>query len=358
MAVEPVSGGSKDAAFAEVKPAIRAKARELGFDAIGFTSATGSAQDREHLAMFIADGRHGDMAWMATTADRRADPQALWPEARSLIAVGLNYGPAEDPMIQVRRRERAAISVYAQGRDYHKVLKSRLKRLGIWLAGTYACGVKVFVDTAPLMEKPAAMRAGLGWIGKHTNLVSREFGSWLFLGEMLTSLSIPPDPPEVDHCGRCDRCIQACPTGALEEPWGIDPRRCISYLTIEHKGPIDAELMARMGNRVYGCDDCLAACPWTKFTKRAKEADLRPRASMAGPRLAELARLDEAAFRALTTGSAARRTGRDRFVRNVLIAIGNSQDERLAPLAAERLTDASLLVRQAASWALKRLAQP
>jgi epoxyqueuosine reductase len=355
MAVEPVSGGSKDAAFAPMKAAIRAKAREMSFAAIGFTSATGRVEDREHLAMFIADGRHGDMAWMATTADRRADPQALWPEAKSLIAVGINYGPAEDPMAQLRRHERAAISVYAQGRDYHKVLKSRLKRLGIWLAETYACGVKVFVDTAPLMEKPAAMRAGLGWIGKHTNLVSREFGSWLFLGEMLTSLPIPPDPPEVDHCGRCDRCMKACPTGALAEPYRIDSRRCISYLTIEHKGAIDADLKARIGNRVYGCDDCLAACPWTKFAKPTEEADLRPRARMAWPRLAELAGLDEAAFRAMTMGSPVRRTGYERFLRNVLIAIGNSQDGSLAPLAAARRSDASPLVREAASWALQRL---
>ena len=355
MAGEPVSSGSKDAAFTEMKAAIRATAREMRFDAIGFASATGSLVDRDHLAMFSAEGRHGDMTWMATTADRRADPQALWPEAKSLIAVGLNYGPADDPMTQVRRRDRAAISVYAQGRDYHKVLKGRLKRLGLWLAETYNCGVKVFVDTAPLMEKPAAMRAGLGWIGKHTNLVSRKFGSWLFLGELLTSLPIPPDPPEVDHCGHCDRCIQACPTGALAEPYRIEPRRCISYLTIEHKGAIDADLMARMGNRVYGCDDCLAACPWTKFAKPTAEADFRPRARMAGPRLAELAGLDEAAFRAMTEGSPVRRTRHERFVRNVLIAIGNSQNGSLAPLAAERLTDASPLVREAARWALERL---
>jgi epoxyqueuosine reductase len=358
MAGEPASDRAKDAAFAEMKTAIRAKAREVGFDAVGFASATGSLEDRAHLATFIADGRHGDMTWMATTADRRADPQALWPEAESLIAVGINYGPAEDPMIQVRRRDRAAISVYAQGRDYHKVLKARLKRLGLWLGKTYGCAVKVFVDTAPLMEKPAAMRAGLGWIGKHTNLVSREFGSWLFLGEILTSLPIPPDPPDVDHCGRCDRCIQACPTGALAEPYRIEPRRCISYLTIGHKGTIDADLMARMGNRVYGCDDCLAACPWTKFAKPTGEADLRPRARMAGPRLADLAELDEAAFRAMSTGSPVRRTRHERFVRNVLIAIGNSQDASLAPLAAERLTHASPLVREAASWALKQLSTP
>ena len=340
----------------ELKDSIRAKAYEVGFDAVGFAVAAGEAQARADLQTFIADGRHGDMAWMATTADKRADPQALWPEARSLIALALNYGPAEDPMIQVRRRERAAISVYAQGRDYHKVVKTRLKRLGRWLADTYGCEVKVFVDTAPVMEKPAAMRAGLGWTGKHTNLVSRQFGSWLFLGEVLTTLPIPPDPPEVDHCGRCEKCLQACPTGALTEPYRIDPRRCISYLTIEHKGMIAEDLRDGVGNRVYGCDDCLAACPWTKFARATENADLQPRPQKAAPRLAELADLDDAAFRALTTGSAVRRTGRERFVRNVLIAIGNSRSFALAATVAARLNDASPLVREAADWALKRLA--
>jgi epoxyqueuosine reductase len=266
----------------------------------------------------------------------------------------------EDPMIQLRHRDRAAISVYAQGRDYHKVIKARLKHLGRWLADTHACGVKVFVDTAPLMEKPAAMRAGLGWTGKHTNLVSRRFGSWLFLGEVLTTLRIPPDAPEVDHCGRCDKCLKACPTGALTEPYRIDARRCISYLTIEHKGAIDEDLRAAIGNRVYGCDDCLAVCPWTKFSRASEDADLMPRPQMAAPRLADLVALDDAAFRALTTGSALRRTGRERFVRNVLIAIGNSgdagEDPSLTALATARLTDASPLVRDAAAWALKRLA--
>jgi epoxyqueuosine reductase len=344
----------------ETKEAIRAKAQELGFDAAGFAAAAGVPQDRAHLDAFIADGRQGDMAWMATTADRRADPRALWPEARTLIALGLNYGPAEDPMIQLRQRDRAAISVYAQGRDYHKVIKARLKHFGRWLADTHACGVKVFVDTAPLMEKPVAMRAGLGWTGKHTNLVSRRFGSWLFLGEVLTTLRIPPDAPEEDHCGRCDKCLKACPTGALTEPYRIDPRRCISYLTIEHKGAIDEDLRSAIGNRVYGCDDCLAVCPWTKFSRASEDADLMARPQMAAPRLADLVALDDAAFRALTTGSALRRTGRERFVRNVLIAIGNSgdagEDPGLAALATARLTDPSPLVRDAAAWALKRLA--
>jgi epoxyqueuosine reductase len=345
----------------ELKESIRAKAHELGFDAVGFASAAGTRQDRAHLEAFIAEGRHGDMEWMATTAERRGDPRALWPEARSLIALGLNYGPATDPMSQIGYPDRAAISVYAQGRDYHKVIKARLKVLGRWLADTFACDVKAFVDTAPLMEKPAAMRAGIGWTGKHTNLVSRRFGSWLFLGEVLTTLPIPPDPPEVDHCGSCEKCLKACPTGALTEPYRIDPRRCISYLTIEHKGTIEEDLQAAIGNRVYGCDDCLAACPWTKFASATMDADLLPRPQMAAPRLADLAALDDAAFRTLTTGSAVRRTGRERFVRNVLIAIGNSGangnngGSSLAAVTA-RLTDASPLVREAAAWALKRIA--
>lgn len=340
---------------AGLKEAIRAKAGELGFDAVGFAPAAARERDREHLLRFVAEGRHGDMAWMAATAERRADPRALWPEARSLIALGVNYAPAVDPMSQVRRRDRAAISVYAQGRDYHKVLKTRLKALGRWLAETHACDVKVFVDTAPLMEKPAAMRAGLGWIGKHTNLVSRRFGSWLFLGEILTTLALPPDPPEVDHCGSCDRCLAACPTGALPEPYRIDPRRCISYLTIEHKGAIADDLQAGLGNRVYGCDDCLAACPWTKFARPTEDADLLPRPPLATPRLADLAGLDEAGFRALTAGSAIRRTGRERFVRNVLIAIGNSANPGFAGYASARLTDPSPMVRAAAAAALRRL---
>ena len=349
-------------AAVSVKEGIRAKAIALGFDAVGFAAAAGTPQDSAHLEAFIAEGRHGDMAWMATTADRRADPHALWPDACSLIALGLNYGPAGNPMDQLRCRERAAISVYAQGRDYHKVIKARLKALGRWLADTHACAVKVFVDTAPLMEKPAAMRAGLGWTGKHTNLVSRRFGSWLFLGEVLTTLRIPPDPPEVDHCGGCDRCIRACPTGALTEPYRIDPRRCISYLTIEHKGPIDDDLRAAIGNRVYGCDDCLAVCPWTKFTTTTRDPDLMPRPQMVTPPLAELAVLDDAAFRAMTAGSAVRRAGRDRFVRNVLIAIGNAManggdaNSRLIAIARARLDDSSPLVREAAAWALQRSA--
>lgn len=339
----------------EPKAAIVTRAHALGFDAVGFAAAVGAPQDREHLAAFLADGRQGDMAWMAATADRRADPHALWPQARTVVALGVNYGPAVDPMEQTAKVDCAAISVYAQGRDYHKVLKVRLKALGQWLAESFHCSVRIYVDTAPIMEKPAAMRAGLGWIGKHTNLVSRRFGSWLFLGEVLTDLEIAPDPPEVDHCGRCDRCLRACPTGALPEPYEIDPRRCISYLTIEHKGEVPRDLRILMGNRIYGCDDCLAACPWTKFSARTRHQDLQPRRELASPGLAELADLDDERFRALTVGSAIRRTGRDRFVRNVLIGLGNSKNAALAPVAARKLTDRSPLVRDAARWALDQL---
>jgi epoxyqueuosine reductase len=296
------------------------------------------------------------MAWMADTAERRRAPRALWPEAESIVVLGASYAPADDPLAPLARRDRGTVSVYARGRDYHDVLKKRLKVLGRWMVETHACEVKVFVDTAPVMEKPLAQRAGIGWQGKHTNLVSRAFGSWLFLAEVFTTLALPPDPPEVDHCGSCDRCRRACPTDALPEPYRIDPGRCISYLTIEHKGAIDPALMGRMGNRVYGCDDCLAVCPWNKFAAPAAEAAFLPRAELAGPRLADLADLDDAAFRQVFAGSPIKRTGRDRFVRNVLIAIGNGAGPALAGSARARLGDPSPLVRGAAAWALARLA--
>lgn len=337
------------------KSAIRQRAVELGFDAIGFASPRADANDGAHLATFLAEDRHGDMAWMASSAERRADPQRQWPDVRTVIVVGLNYGPDGDPMLQLERRGRGAISVYAQGRDYHKLLGTRLKALGRWISETFACSVKTYVDTAPVMEKPLAMRAGLGWTGKHTNLVSRRSGSWLFLGEVFVDLEIAPDPPEVDHCGSCDRCLRACPTDALAEPYRIDPRRCISYLTIEHKGRIPDELRVHMGNRIYGCDDCLAACPWTKFAAPTPHADLHPRRELSLPELANLADLDDQAFRELTIGSAIRRTGRDRFVRNVLMAIGNSGDRALAAIAERKLEDPSALVREAAGWAVERL---
>jgi len=298
------------------------------------------------------------MAWMAETFERRTDPRLLMPEARSVIMLGLNYGPASDPLAAVRQAGAGAISAYARNRDYHDVVKGKLKELASFIiaaAQPDKADVKVFVDTAPLMEKPLAERAGLGWQGKHTNLVSREFGSWLFLGAILTDLDFAPDPPEEDHCGQCRACLDACPTGAFPAPYRLDARRCISYLTIEHKGQIPLELRPLIGNRIYGCDDCLAVCPWNKFASEGREAKLAARADLDAPPLAELARLDDSAFRALFAGGPIKRIGRARFVRNVMIAVGNSGDPALAPLAAERLNDEDPLVRGAAVWALARL---
>ena len=339
----------------DVKAAIRARAAEFGFDTVGVTSAEGSRNDAGNLARYLEEGRHGDMHWMARTAARRADPQALWPEARSIICLGVNYGPAEDPRAIHGEPDRGAISVYARGRDYHDVLKKRLKAYARWIAATYACQVKVFVDTAAVMEKPLAQRAGLGWIGKHTNLVSRHYGSWLFLGAIFTTLVLAPDAPEGDHCGQCRACLDICPTAAFPEPYRLDARRCISYLTIEHKGPIPLELRPRMGNRIYGCDDCLAVCPWNKFAQLGRETKLSARQQLKAPALAELALLDDTVFRALFAKSPVKRIGRDRFVRNVLIAIGNAGDLSLAVAAERLLADASPLVRGAAVWALGRL---
>jgi epoxyqueuosine reductase len=338
-----------------VKKAIRARARSLGFDAAGFAPAATLPYHRQGLADYVADGRHGDMAWMAETADRRRDPRALWADARSVIVLGVNYGPGEDPLRRLARVDRASISVYAHGRDYHDLVKKRLKALARWLVETRSCEVKVFVDTAPVMEKPLATLAGLGWQGKHTNVVSRRFGSWLFLGEVFTTLEIEPDPPAEDLCGSCRRCLDACPTDALRQPYRIDARACISYLTIEHKGPIPDRYRAAMGNRVFGCDDCLAVCPWNKFATASSEPALQPRAHTLMPRLADLVALDDAGFRAVFSGSPVKRTGRDRFVRNVLIAIGNSGDPALAATVERLLDDPSDLVREAARWALARL---
>jgi epoxyqueuosine reductase len=295
------------------------------------------------------------MDWMAATAARRGDPRALWPDVRSVIMLAMNYGGDADPLAILAERERGAISVYAQGEDYHDVIKPRLKALARWLVTNAGGGVKVFVDTAALMEKPLAESAGLGWQGKHTNLVSRQFGSWLFLGAIFTTLDLPPDAPEADHCGSCRACLDVCPTAAFPAPYRLDARRCISYLTIEHKGPIPRDLRAPMGNRIYGCDDCLAVCPWNKFAQAGHEAKLAARDALRAPRLADLARLDDAAFRALFAKSPVKRTGRDRFVRNVLIAIGNSGDAAFAAEAERLLGDPSPLVRGAAVWALGRL---
>jgi epoxyqueuosine reductase len=334
---------------------VKALAFESGFDAAGITGADAPAT-APRLAEFLAARRHGDMGWMADRARQRADPRALWPAARSIIMLGQNYGPADDPLALVGARRTGAISVYARGRDYHDVVKKRLKALARQLVAELGGEVKVFVDTAPVMEKPLAARAGLGWQGKHTNLVSREQGSWLFLGAIFSTLTIAPDAAEEDHCGACRRCLDICPTDAFPAPYQLDARRCISYLTIEHKGPIPHEFRAQIGNRIYGCDDCLAVCPWNKFASLAKEARLHARDDLKAPDLADLARLDDAAFRARFSGSPIKRTGRDRFVRNVLIAIGNSGAEDLAAAARGLLDDVSPLVRGAATWALRRLA--
>jgi epoxyqueuosine reductase len=303
----------------------------------------------------LAAGHHGTMDWLARDPDRRASPERLWSEARTAIVCGLDYGPGRDPLPELERRDRGYLSVYARNRDYHDVLKGRLKELAGFLAARFGAQVKVFVDTAPLLEKPLAQAAGLGWQGKHTNLVSRDHGSWLFLGTILTDLELPPDAPEPDRCGSCRRCLDACPTGAFAAPYQLDARRCVSYLTIEHKGPIPRELRPLLGNRIYGCDDCLAVCPWNKFARLGHEAKLRERPELVAPRLAELAALDDAAFRARFAGSPVKRIGRDRFIRNVLVAIGNSGNPELAPAAERLLDDPAPLVRGMAVWALARL---
>ena len=313
---------------------------------------------KTYFERFIAEGQHGDMDWLATTTARRTDPNVLWPEARSVVMLGLNYGPDRDPLAILSARDRGAISVYAQGDDYHEIIKAKLKAIARWLVANAGGDVKVFVDTAAVMEKPLAARAGLGWQGKHTNLVSRQHGSWLFLGAIFTTLALPPDTAEIDHCGSCRACLDVCPTNAFPAPYRLDARRCISYLTIEHKGPIPRELRSGIGNRIYGCDDCLAVCPWNKFAQAGHEAKLAAREVLRAPRLAELARLDDAAFRALFAKSPVKRTGRDRFIRNVLIAIGNSGERALAAEAERLLDDASPLVRGAAVWALGKLNPP
>lgn len=338
-----------------IREEIRDEARTMGFDAVGFTRADADPRDRAALARFVGAGYHGEMAWMDRDDGRRGDPKALMPGAKAIVVLGMNYGPGSDPSAILSHRERGAISVYARGKDYHDIVKKRLKRLGRWIVEQYGADIKVFVDTAPVMEKPLAARAGVGWQGKHTNLVSRGHGSWLFLGEVFTDLDLAPDAPEIDHCGSCDRCMRACPTGAFPAPYKLDARRCISYLTIEHASEIADNLMDAMGNHIYGCDDCLAACPWNKFESPSMEPSFRPRAELTAPRLADLAALDDADFRALFSGSPIKRTGRDRFVRNVLIAIGNSGDSSLSPAAEALLGDESPLVASAARRAVDKL---
>jgi epoxyqueuosine reductase len=330
----------------------------LGFDALAVTRPVLASRARDGLGRFLRDGFHGDMAWLAADPERRADPAVLWPQVRSIVMLGVNYGPGRDPLAVLALKDRGAISVYAQGDDYHDVIKARLKRLARWLSAQAGGDVKVFVDTAAVMEKPLAAAAGIGWQGKHTNLVSRRFGSWLFLGAIFTTLELPPDPAEEDHCGSCRACLDICPTAAFPAPYRLDARRCISYLTIEHKGPIPRALRPQIGNRIYGCDDCLAVCPWNKYARQGREAKLAARPALQAPALADLAKLDDAAFRSLFAKTAVKRTGRDRFVRNVLIAIGNSADPAFAAEAERRLADGSALVRGAAVWALSRLVAP
>ena len=337
---------------------IRSLALAQGFDAVGFARARQSASAREALHAFLRAGYHGDMGWLETRADEREDPGKLWPQARTAIVLAHSYAPDNDPMQALSDKERGTISVYAQGKDYHDVIKPRLKQVARQIAERFQAGVKVFVDTAPLMEKPLAQSAGIGWQGKHTNLVSRVHGSWLFLGVILTTLELAPDEAEKDHCGTCSRCLDVCPTAAFVAPYRLDARRCISYLTIEHKGLIERELRPLMGNRIYGCDDCLAVCPWNKFAAPSTEQAYNPRDAIKANRLEDLLRLDDASFRQKFAGSPIKRIGRDRFMRNVLMAAGNSGDQSLATVVKALLDDPSALVRGSAVWVLARLCPP
>jgi epoxyqueuosine reductase len=340
---------------ADLKAALGSEARALGFDCAGVTDPAVIVDAGKHFHEFLDAGEHGDMDWLAARPERRTDPRALWANVRSVIMLGVNYGPDENPLAILENRTRGAISVYARGDDYHDLIKKRLKALARWLVAASGCEVKVFVDTAAVMEKPLAQAAGLGWQGKHTNLVSREFGSWLFLGAIFTTLDLPHDAPDIDHCGSCRACLDICPTAAFPAPYKLDARRCISYLTIESKGPIPHEFRKAIGNRIYGCDDCLAVCPWNKFAQQGREAKLAARDELRAPSLADLAALDDAAFRSRFTKSPVKRIGRDRFVRNVLIAIGNSNDRTLTVAAERLMDDESPLVRGAAVWALSQL---
>ncbi len=339
-----------------LKAELAVLARAQGFHDLRVTTPDASGPAGERLRRFLADRRHGDMDWMERNADRRATPAALWPEARSVLMLGYSYAPATDPLAILEHPSRGAISCYAQGKDYHDVVKRGLIVVARRLAELTSADVKVFVDTAPLMEKPLAAAAGLGWQGKHTNLVSRSAGSWLFLGAILTSAVIEPDPPEQDHCGSCSRCLDACPTDAFPAPYQLDARRCIAYLTIEHKGHIPAEFRVPLGNRVFGCDDCLAVCPWNKFAEASHEIRFHARDGTDSPPLSVLLALDDATFRQRFAGTPVKRTGRDRVVRNALIAAGNSNDASLLPAIRGLLDDASPLVRAMAAWALARLA--
>lgn len=334
---------------------IAARALEEGFSGMGVCAPDAVPLAMERLRAFLAAGRHGSMGWMAERVGWRGNPAALWPEARSVIMLAEVYTPGDDPLRLLRHRDRGNISVYARGGDYHDTVKKRLKRLGRWLVAETGAAIKVFVDTAPVMEKPLAEAAGLGWQGKHTNLVSRDLGNWFFLGAIFTELDLPRDRPEPDHCGSCRACLDACPTGAFPAPYQLDARRCISYLTIEHAGPIDPELRPALGNRIYGCDDCLAACPWNKFAAEAHEAAYFARVELQCPKLDHLAALNDADFREVFAGSPIKRIGRARFMRNVAYAIGNSAEPDLIPAAEALAADADPVVREAADWALARL---
>ena len=333
-------------------------ALSLGFDVCRITNAALPAKTAQRLGRMVSQGHHGTMTWLADTARRRADPRRMWPPAKSAVVLGVNYGPEGDPLATLALPDRASVSVYARNRDYHDLIKGRLKQLAARIASRLGAEVRVFVDTAPLMEKPLAELAGVGWQGKHTNLVSRELGSWLFLGVVLLDRELGPDAPETDHCGSCRACLDICPTDAFPAPYRLDARRCISYLTIEHRGPIPAEFRKPIGNRVFGCDDCLAVCPWNKFARAASEAKLQARPEMGAPELSFLAGLDDAGFRKFFSGSPIKRTGRDRFLRNVLIAIGNSGKPSLAEAARPHLADPDPVVRGAAVWALAQLLEP
>jgi len=338
---------------ADLKARMEARARAEGFAGIGVCRPEAIGEAGARLAAFLAEGRHGQMGWMAERAGWRADPRAMWPEVRSIVMLAEAYTPDFDPLALLERRDRAAISAYARGRDYHDLVKKRLKRLGRWLIDAAGGEIKVFVDTAPVMEKPLAEAAGLGWQGKHTNLLGRDLGNWVFLGAIFTTLDLPADAPEEQRCGTCTACLDICPTRAFPAPYQLDATRCISYLTIEHRGPVDAGLRPLMGNRIYGCDDCLAVCPWNKFAVAAREAGYADR--VGEPPLAELAGLDDAGFRARFSGSPIKRIGRDRFVRNVCYAIGNSGLPALLPAVRALVGDPDPAVADAARWAVDRL---
>ncbi len=340
---------------ADIRAQLLGKARELGFDQFGITSADASEDIAVGLKEFIAKNHHGSMSWLEDRIHHRSNPKNLWPDASSVIMLAMNYGPKDDPRLLLEEKSSGNISVYARGKDYHDLIKKRLKAMARWMVEEFGCELKVFVDTAPVPEKPLAAAAGLGWQGKHTNMVSRSFGSWLFLGSIYTSLKLPADTPHTNQCGSCRSCLDACPTDAFPEPYKIDARRCISYLTIENKGPIPIEFRSAMGNRIYGCDDCLAACPWNKFAQTASEAAFHARVELDAPTLNDLLDLQDADFRQVFSGSPIKRIGRDRFVRNVLIAAGNSDDLRLLPKIEKLLDDENPVVAEAAAWAKAEL---